>query len=215
MIVMNRTSSEIGMSLVCLGLILIAGCSDVPKPPPRFQIDPQQAAQEAMKLYDRNGDGTLDAKELTASPPLEELLKNLKSRSAGHPDGLTAEDISSRLDEWLKAPTILLPGTVVVTLDGKPLEGATVIFEPEPFLGSSYHSHQGKTNAAGMAILDAELKDFPNEIYVGLYRVRISKIVGGKESLPPRYNTESELGREVATNIRDGRENVMFRLKSK
>ena len=82
------------MLLACLGLVAIAGCSDVPKAPPRFQIDPQQAAQEAMKLYDNNGDGTLDAKELRASPPLAELLKNLKARSPGHPDCLTAEDIS-------------------------------------------------------------------------------------------------------------------------
>ena len=75
---MSRTSSGIGMLLACLGLVAIAGCSDEPKPPPRFQLDPQQAAQEAMKLYDTNGDGTLDAKELQASPPLLELLKNLE-----------------------------------------------------------------------------------------------------------------------------------------
>ena len=141
---MNRTSSGIGMLLACLGLVLIAGCSDEPTPPPRFQIDPQQAAQEAMKLYDKNGDGTLDAKELRASPPLVELLKNLKARSPGHPDSLTAADISGRMEEWVKAPAILLPGLAMVYLDGKMLEGATVTYEPEPFLGSSYHAHRGK-----------------------------------------------------------------------
>ena len=35
-----------------------------------------------------------------------------------------------------------------------------------------------------MANLDTELKDFPGSIYVGLYRVRISKKVNGKETLP-------------------------------
>jgi hypothetical protein len=95
------------------------------------------------------------------------------------------------------------------------LEGATVTYEPEPFLGSSYHSHQGQTNVAGIAELDPELKEYPGDIYVGLYRVRISKKVNGKETIPARYNTETELGREVATNIHDSRENIIFRLKSK
>ena len=62
--------------------------------------------------------------------------------------------------------------------------------------------------------MDPELKDYPG-IYVGLYRVRISKKVNGKETLPARYNTETELGREIATNIRDSRGNIMFHLTSK
>ncbi len=212
---MSRTSSVFGMSLACLGLVAIAGCSDGPPPPPRFRIDPQQAAREALKLYDTNGDDTLDAKELKASPPLRELLENLKVRPGGHPDSLTAVDVAGRLDEWLKAPATLMPGTATVYLDGKPLEGATVTFEPEPFLGPSYHSHQGQTDAYGTFVLDPELKDFPGHIYVGLYRVRISKKVNGKETLPTRYNTATELGRELATNVRGSRENLIFQLKSK
>ncbi len=200
---MNRTLSAIGMLLACLVFVTIVGCSDLPKAPPRFQVDPQQAAQAAMKLYDKNGDGALDATELKASPPLWDLLQNLRARSPGHPDSLTAADISGRLEEWLKDPTIIVSGTATVYLDGKPLPGATVTYEPEPFLGPSYHPHQGQTDPAGATQLDAELKDFPGSIYVGLYRVRISKKENGRETLPPRYNTESELGCEVAANVRD------------
>ena len=64
-------------------------------------------------------------------------------------------------------------------------------------------------------MLDAELKDYPGNIYVGLYKVRISKKVNGRETLPARYNTQTELGREVATQIRDGRANITFRLRSR
>ncbi len=142
--VMSCTSSASGRLLACLGLVAIAGCWDQPTPPPRFHVDPQQAAQAAMKLYDTNGDETLDAKELKASPPLGDLLENLKARSPDHPDSLTAADISGRLEEWVKDPTILISGTATVYLDGLPLGGATVTFEPEPFLGPSYRSHQGK-----------------------------------------------------------------------
>jgi hypothetical protein len=203
------------MLLVCLGLVALAGCSDEPKPPPRFQVNPQQAAQDAVKLYDKNGDGTLDAKELRASPPLLDLLQNLKAKLPDHADSLTAADISARMEEWLKAPATLISSTAMVYLDGKPLDGATVIFEPETYLGSSYHSHQGQTNAVGIAQLDPDLPEYPGSIYVGLYRVRISKKVNGKETLPARYNAETELGREVAMGIRDSRESVNFRLKSK
>ena len=152
---------------------------------PRFQLDPQQAAQEAMKLYDKNADGMLDANELRASPPLWDLLQNLKAQSPDHPDTLTAADIAGRLEEWVKSPATILPAMAVVYLDGKPLPKATVTFEPEPFLGPSYHSHQGTTTVgAGIAQLDPELKAAGNGVYVGLYRVRISKKVDGKETLP-------------------------------
>jgi hypothetical protein len=167
-----------------------------------------------MKLYDANGDGTLDVKELKASPPLGNLLENLKTRFPDHPDSLTAADISGRLEEWVKSPATLFTGMAIVYLDGKSLEGATVAFEPEAFLGSSYHSHQGQTNAAGTAILDAELKDYPG-IYVGLYRVRISKKVDGTETLPARYNTQTELGRELAHDNRNTAKSIMFSLQSK
>ena len=62
--------------------------------------------------------------------------------------------------------------------------------------------------------MNPDLDDYPG-IYVGLYRVRISKKVDGKETLPARYNTATELGREIAANIRDNRGNVIFHLTSK
>jgi hypothetical protein len=144
-----------------------------------------------------------------------ELLLNLKARKPGQADVLTAGDIKQCIEEWVNAPVTLVPAMPVVYLDGKTLEGASVIFDPEPFLGPSYHRHQATANAAGMADLDPELPAYPHCLYVGLYRVRISKIVDGKESIPAKYNTQTTLGRELSSNCRDSRENLMFRLKSK
>ncbi len=168
-----------------------------------------------MKLYDKNGDGVLDANELKSSPPLFDLLQNLKARASDHSDTLTAADIASRLEGWNKNPTILIPAVGMVAVHGKPLEGATVTFEPEPFLGPSYHSHQGRTNGAGLFQLDPDLKELGNGIYVGLYKVRISKKVDGKETLPARYNTETELGVELAPGHRNASDSTNFRLKGK
>ena len=68
--------------------------------------------------------------------------------------------------------------------------------------------------AAGLAQLAPEFEGYPG-IYTGLYRIRISKLVNGKETLPARYNTETELGREVAHGTRGSGTNIVFRLKSK
>ena len=212
---MNRLSFRFSLLIACMGVAGITGCSDGPKPPPRFQINPEQAAADAMETYDKNHDGKLDAKELEASPPLQELLLNLKHREPSHPDFLTGDDIKRRMQEWIDAPATLFSSSVIVRLDGQPLEGAKVTYTPEKFLGPSYHEHSATTNVGGGGSLDAELPDFPNEIYVGLYRVTISKIVNGKESLPPQYNTQTTLGREVALGVRNSRLNVLFFLKSK
>ena len=210
----SRSLPGIGLLLISVGSAVIAGCSNEPAPPPRFKIDPESAAQEAMTLYDKDGDGRLDRKELEASPPLRDLLENLKAADHSHADSLSKEDIAARLEEWRKATATLLTVVATVYLDGKPVEGAAVTFEPETFLGASYHTHRGQTNIAGVAALDPELKGYPG-IYVGLYRVRISKMVDGKETLPERYNTHTELGREFANNVRDMRGNGLFSLKSK
>jgi len=40
-------------------------------------------------------------------------------------------------------------------------------------------------------------------LYLGFYRVRVSKNKGGKELIPAKYNTETELGAEIADDIAD------------
>jgi hypothetical protein len=211
---MRRASSRIGCLFACLGLLVIAGCSDQPKAPPRFHLNPQQAAEDAMKLYDKNGDGTLDAKKLLASPPLAALLRNLKAANSNHPNSLTTRDIADRLEQWQALPTTLVSPLIMIRLDGKPLEGATVTYDPEPFLGPSYHAHQGQTASNGAAVLNPECKGYPG-VYVGLYRVRVSKVVGGEEIIPKRYNVETVLGREAAACVPPPYCDGIFDLKSK
>jgi hypothetical protein len=58
--------------------------------------------------------------------------------------------------------------------------------------------------------------DSPPGLQAGIYLVRVSKIVGDKETIPSTYNTETTLGQEVSkddwaiTN-----KQVHFKLQSK
>ena len=62
--------------------------------------------------------------------------------------------------------------------------------------------------------MNPECEGFPG-IYVGLYRIRISKVVAGKEIIPKRYNVETVLGREAATCVAPPYCDGIFNLESK
>jgi hypothetical protein len=107
-----------------------------------------------------------------------------------------------------------------VTLDGRPLPGAKVVFEPEPFLGDEIKTAFSNTNEfgdAGPSIPpeDRPAPNLPGGINFGLYKVRITKDVNGKESLPAIYNTDTTLGYEVAYDDPGMMSNnIVFALKS-
>ena len=177
-------------------------------------LDPAAIAKDAVGRYDSNGDGKLDAKELEKSPALAALLRTVKSHEAGHADVLTAEDIAARVEAWKKNGGVLFSSRMRVTLDGKPLEGAVVSLEPEPYLGPAYQPSSGTTNKSGYAYLSVTVEGYQG-LYPGLYTVRVSKKVEGKETLPACYNEQSTLGLEVAADVPDPEHPSNFDLKSK
>jgi hypothetical protein len=90
-------------------------------------------------------------------------------------------------------------------MDGRPLEGAEVTFEPAPFLGDNIKAAVDVTSPAGFAqpSIPADqrpTKDTPAGFQLGLYRVRVSKKVNGQETIPAKYNTETTLGQQIATD---------------
>ncbi|NLE37232.1 MAG: hypothetical protein GX621_04330, partial [Pirellulaceae bacterium] len=92
--------------------------------------------------------------------------------------------------------TGLTPVMTTVTVGGRPLAGATVVFEPERFLGANVKSATGTTNEHGMAPMSAEGAEYPG-VAPGLYLVRITK---EGVNLPTKYNAETVLGVEVAAD---------------
>jgi hypothetical protein len=86
----------------------------------------------------------------------------------------------------------------VVTLDGVPLRGAIITFQPvaseEP--GSKLSSSVGRTDEEGLFTL-TYVKDVPGAV-VGEHKVFVqAPAATGKETLPARYNTKTELTEEV------------------
>ena len=205
----KRFFQAVVWSLMVLGG-LVVGCRRGPEPPPKPQLDPAQAAAEAIRLYDKNGNGILEPEEWKQSP----ALAAAKDRIDRDGDGkITSQEIADRIASWLQSPAIKTTCTLQINLDGRPLEGATVTLEPEPFLGPSFKAASGSTDLMGMASVSAQDEKFPG-VYLGLYRVKVSKQVGGRETIPARYNSQTELGCEVATDI-GGIGYIQFDLRSR
>jgi hypothetical protein len=205
MTVVRVSAAVAGLAAV----FLAAGCSGTPSGPVKPKVDAAAAARAAIAKYDANGDGKLDANELKKCPG---LLDALQRADANGDNMLTEEEIAARIQKWFAGGTVLVVALTQVTLDGTPLEGATVTCEPEEFLGPDFKSASGTTVAHGQAVPTGADPKFPG-LYPGVYRVKISKLVGGKEIVPKQYNTETELGKEIAADGRRG--TIEFHLKSR
>jgi hypothetical protein len=192
-----------GIRVACLaiGLLAAGGCSGGPPRTLPPEIDADAAAQQAIAMYDTNGDGAISGKELDKCPGIKDALEHYDIK---HDGKVTAAAIAARIREWQESKVATTAAKVRVLLDGQPLEWATVTFEPEPFLGPHVATASGQTanNGAALMTIAADPQNPQGErksgVHCGLYKVRISKLMGGHETLPARYNSKTELGVEIA-----------------
>jgi len=202
-------------NLHVLGFVLCliwagSSCSRGPASPKAPKLYPASMGEAALAEYDANADGVLDAKELEKCPPLKLALKRFDANGDGK---ISADEIAARVRSWMDSGTTIVTGGTHVMLDGKALAGATVTFEPEKFLGPAFKTCTGKTDEFGNASVSGQDAQFPG-LYLGLYRVKISKVVDGTETLPAQYNTATVLAHEAATDIA-GVGAIDFKLKSR
>jgi hypothetical protein len=192
-------------------VLLAAGCAGGSSAGPRFS--PADAAAAALAEYDANKDGALDAKEVEKCPSLREGMKQGLDKNK---DGrVTPDELTERLQMFLEGGI----GSVFVQayLDGAPLEGATITLTPEKFMGPTFKPATGTTQETGTTMMQI---DGQAAVPYGYYRVEVSKKdSGGKELIPARYNTQTTLGREVASpralNRRGSDDTLVLRLTSK
>jgi hypothetical protein len=179
--------------LVMAALLVVGGCWQ--NGPPRVYPDrpDSHAGQRALELYDANKDGFLDEKELEKAPGLKAAMQQVDSN---HDGKITAAEISARIGAWADSKLGRMLVSCTVSRNGRPLAGATVKFLPEKFLGGDLKASEGITNDSGYTRL-AVPKSAQRGICPGFYRIEITK---GGETIPPRYNTESQLGQEIAVD---------------
>ncbi len=180
--------------------VTISACNFGPsaiKPP---SISASGAASKAMELYDKDGDGKISGAELDNAPALKAAMATLDMNGD---KAVTADEISARVKSWQASPAALTGVRASVTLDGQPLAGAEVTFEPDPCLGDDIKASKGTINMYGdvAPAIPPDQRPTPNSpggVQLGLYLVRITKTINGKETIPARYNTQTTLGQEVA-----------------
>jgi hypothetical protein len=93
------------------------------------------------------------------------------------------------------------------------LSDADVIFEPEEFMGDSITAATGKTDVDGRVGLKSEYakQNGRRGMSLGFYRVKVSKISDGKETIPAKYSSATTLGRVVTEDDRVN--DLIFKLK--
>jgi hypothetical protein len=86
---------------------------------------------------------------------------------------------------------------------------------PEAFFGESRRTVCGRTDQHGVVDFLVEGQDQLG-VPQGLYRIEVSKPdAAGRETLPARYNTHSQLGQEIAFDRREIEGALRLELSSK
>ena len=184
-------------------------CNRLPQGPDRPAFDAASSGQQAVSLYDKDSNGQISLEEAKACPALEMAFPRVDKNADS---ALSAAEIADRITYFQTADTTIITGATEVKLGDTPLSGATVTFEPESFMGPEFKPCTGVTDEQGIAYVSGHDAKFPG-IYLGFYRVRISKEVEGKETVPARYNSESELGYEATDDIPEINNIIQFHLE--
>lgn len=166
--------------------------------PPAY--DAEQSAAKAMELYDQNSDNSLDSEELQSVPGLQAALKTVDADGNGE---VSEEEIANRIRSWQSHNAGLTSILCEVSMGGQPLQGATVTFEPESFLGDDIKTAVGETTRYGQVSPSIPKEnrptpETPSGLQLGFYRVRITRERNGEETIPSKYNKETVFGQQVA-----------------
>lgn len=186
-----------GLCWLCLAAVV--GCSNSPPAIDPPDIEPASIAAAAISQYDANGDQIIDESELANAPSLSFSADRIDVNADGQ---MTSEEIEQFVEtHWVESGSGLIRLKCRVMMNGQPVDGATVVFEPEQFMGGAIVPASGVTQG-GTARIDVADEDRPDSnahgAQNGLYLVRISYKQGGQELIPAKYNTETTLGCEVA-----------------
>jgi hypothetical protein len=218
---MRSDSMKVGKTITIVAarwwaslVVFFVGCGQGPAAVELPSVDGSDVAAFAMEHFDANRDGALNASEMADCPPLVVALASYDADKNGE---LTGEEIDARISRLYGPGAALTSADCAVTLNGRPLQGATVKFRPVEMLGSSVKPAQGVTDQSGIARMALADNDLPDDlkgtalVHPGLYHVEITH---PQIAIPASYNTATTLGFEVDPSQRTGT-SASFDLKSK
>ncbi len=210
--------SHLGLLLLSGTGLLTAGCGGGSNAVALPSYDPDGSAEQAMEMYDTNGDGFLAGEELDSVPSIKQAMFNIDTDKD---QKVSLDEITERIRTWADSEVGLMSVSCEVFMNGQPLNGATVTFTPEPFLGDVIKDAIGETGMGSTARPkipkdQRPSPDSPPGIQPGFYKVVVSKQQNGEELVPAKYNSETTLGQQIS---RDDpaivNKRVIFSLKSK
>lgn len=165
----------------------LLGCGDSSRvETPEF--DAVAIAAGAISAYDGNSDGEINKSEAKKSPF---SIDRWDEDGSG---GISESEIQTRIEKYMEKKTGMLDVTCRVTVNGRPLDGATVEFVPEDFMGGAIQTAEATTDIDGMAmpaIPEIIAKDpVLTGLQPGLYRIQVTH---GDIKLPAKYNDSTTL----------------------
>lgn len=196
-----------------VSLLLLSGCGQTGPEAKLPALNAGEAAAGALAQYDANGDGSIGGPELDKSPSLKSALKLIDADGNGL---LSREEIQLRIAALQASKLPLIPFNCEVLLDGRALAGAEVRLVPETFMGPEVKLAAATTLDTGWASPTIKGETELQGVHLGFFRVEISKKDNaGKETIPSRYNTETNLGLLVALDSPEMEHGLTFRLATK
>lgn len=192
-------------------LFAASGCSRGPSAVNVPDVDPAEAAQSAIELYDKDHDGSLSEAELAACPG---ILGHFSLYDVDQNKAVSQEEIEKQITELRSSRVGLTMLNVQLRLDGRPLKGAKVKLAPEPYLGEDVKIAWGTSNDRGIATMDIKDSDLPQSdqgllgVHYGTYKIEITH---PQTIIPEIYNTKTTLGYETEK----GNPNLLIDLKSR
>lgn len=178
-------------------IAILAGCSTSPARFYRPKYDARAIGERAVAELDRDGNQLLDAHELAGSPALFADMEKLDR------DGdrrLSAAEIGAKVDAWTAGGVGAVGIICWVTRGGQPVPNVQVTFIPEAYLGDVVKPAAGVTDSRGSASMTAEGQKSIGVMQCGYYRVELSSVQGGKETIPAKFNSNTVLGADVRPN---------------
>jgi len=185
---------------VVVAVVCMAGCNQGPARLEQPGFDAQAISSALLDAHDSDRDGLLSEEELRQCPS---ILKAIEKFDSGGDGKVSREEIAARVAFWSEGRVAVMRFEPSVRLDGEPLAGARVELVPEPALAKIIKPAAGISSKSGYVELLIAAEDLPPDtpykgLHMGLYKV---KVTHPDREIPARYNTETELGQEVARDL--------------